>query len=162
MLDRHVEAVVVVDTDGVVKGVVTDRDLTLSQRNLRLAAVRVPRLNGRWVAPCDAVDAACAVAGTMTAAEVMEHRLTTAELYEPIGAVVDRMVRREADYAIVLRNADVVGVLGRRDLLRLVAGQVRSQSASVSTNGRVHNPPAHVALTSGGLPAFGWLAQAWR
>lgn len=159
MLERDVDSMVVVAADGAVRGVVTDRDLTLNQRNLRLAAIQLPRLNGHWVTSCDAVDAACVAATTMTAEEVMDTRLTTANVVEPIGTVVERMVRRDANYALVLQDADVVGLLGRRDLLRLVAGQVESRSVSAPNDGSGHSPTAHLAPNSGGLPLWSWLAR---
>ena len=87
MLERQVDSVVVVDGTGAVRGMVTDRDLT------------------------------------MAASELMDRRITTAELVEPLGRVVDRMLRRDAESALVQVGGTVIGTLGRRELLRLIAGQ---------------------------------------
>jgi CBS domain-containing protein len=158
MLQRQVDNVVVVNPDGSVRGLVTDRDLTLNERYLRLSAIKVPRLHGHWVTACDAVEAACIVAATMTAGEVMDTRPTTAAVLESIGTVVERMLRRDADYALVLQDGDVVGLLGRRDLLRLVAGQLESHSGSAADNGSVHLPIAHCA-SHHRIPGIRWLSQ---
>jgi CBS domain-containing protein len=159
MLERDVDSVVVVDTDGAARGVITDHDLTLSQSNLRLAAVKVPRVNGHWVTSCDAIDAACVAATTVTAEEIMDRRVTTANVLESIGTVVGRMAHQEAEYSLVLEAGGVVGLLGRRDLLRLVAGHVEAPSATAAGSSTVHYPKAHFALRRGGLPLWGWLAQ---
>lgn len=146
MLERQVDNVVVVDAGGAVRGVVTDRDLTLNQRYLRFSAIKVPRLGGHWVTPGDEVEAACVAAATMTAADLMDSHLMTVTLLEPIGPVVDRMLRRDAEYALVLRGGDVVGLLGRRDLLRLVAGLPESHRSLVANRGSVQEPTAHLAV----------------
>jgi hypothetical protein len=77
MLERHIENVLVADAAGAVGGLVTDRDLTLNQRNLRYTAIKVPRLNDHWVTSGDQVDAACIAAETMTAREVRDRRIAT-------------------------------------------------------------------------------------
>ncbi|MDQ6670372.1 MAG: CBS domain-containing protein, partial [Chloroflexota bacterium] len=139
MLESHVDCMVVVDAAGVARGIVTDRQLTLDERWLRLSAVKVPHLHGRSVKRCDELEAACLAAETTTAAEVMDRRLTTAEVLEPISTVVDRMLRRDAECALVLRTVSVIGLLGRRDLLRLVAAQPKAQPVGV---GRTRHTPS--------------------
>jgi CBS domain-containing protein len=99
MLEQQVDNVVVVDENGAVRGVVSDRHLTLNQTYLRLSSIKVPRLHGRWVTSGEEVEAAA----TTTAAEVVDRRLTTAEVLEPIGSVVERMLRRDAEYARAAR-----------------------------------------------------------
>jgi CBS domain-containing protein len=121
LLDRAVASAVVVDAAGTVRGIVTEQQLTLSQQYLRRASLQVPQLDGQSVAPADDVEAACVVARTLTAAVIMEKRLTTANFGERLCDVVQRMMQREAEYALVWRDGVAVGMLGRRDLLRLVA-----------------------------------------
>jgi CBS domain-containing protein len=161
MLERQVDNVVVVDLDGVVRGIVRDHDLTLNARNLRLAALKVPRLSGHWVTALDEAEAACVAAETMTAEEIMESCLTTVDQSEPIGTAVNRMLRRDAEYALVMRESEVVGVLSQRDLLRFVAGQRESAPVSVPLDVTVQQPAAHLAARPR-WPVPGWLAQAWR
>lgn len=155
MLERSVEDVVVVDADGAVRGIVNERDLTLNQRFLRLSSIKVPGVLR------DEVEAACIEATTATVGEVMNSRLTTATVAEPIGTVVDRMLRRAAEYALVVRDGDVVGLLGRRDLLRLIAGNRESQPVAVAKDSTAQPPTAHVPARAG-WPALGWLTHAFR
>jgi CBS domain-containing protein len=161
MLEQQVDNVVVVDANGAVRGVVSDRHLTLNQTYLRLSSIKVPRLHGRWVTSGDEVEAACVAAATTTAAEVMDRRLTTAEVLEPIGSVVERMLRRDAEYALVLRDGDVVGLFGRRELLRLVAGLPEAHPVSLARSGAAQHPVAHLAAHVR-WPVPGWLAQVWQ
>jgi CBS domain-containing protein len=121
LLSRGVASVAVVDTDGTVRGVLTEEHLTLNQRYLRLASIQVPQLNGKWVTPRNEVEAACVAARSVTAAEVMDTRITSAKLGESLSVVVQRMLRREVEYALVYHDGVAEGMLGRRDLLRLLA-----------------------------------------
>jgi CBS domain-containing protein len=122
LLSRGVASAAVVDTDGTLRGVLTEEHLTLNQRYLRLASLQVPQLNGTCVTPSSEVEAACVAARSVTAAEVMDTRITSAKLGESLSIVVERMLRREVEYALVCHDGVAVGMLGRRDLLRLLAG----------------------------------------
>src|SRR5690349_17416164 len=80
LLSRGVAGAAVVDSGGSVRGVVTEEHLTLNQRYLRLASIQVPQLNGTWVTPSNELEAACVAARTVTAAKVMDARITSAKL----------------------------------------------------------------------------------
>jgi predicted transcriptional regulator len=151
LLDSGVASAVVADAGGTVRGIVTEQHLTLSQRYLRLASIQAPQLNGHWVTPADQMEAACVATATITAAEVMETRLMTAQFGELLSGVVDRMVRREVDYALVWRDAVAVGMLRRRDLLRLIAkaSNAATDDPSARTNGWESTPAT--APTAGGF-----------
>jgi CBS domain-containing protein len=162
MLERPAQAVVVVDAEGEVRGILTDRQLTLNRAMLRLASIKVPKLNGAWVTPKDELEASCVAASTVTAQEVMETRLCTASADERVGAVVARMLEREADFAVVRRQGFLVGMLGRHELLRMIAGSTELAVAAVPSGQleAVGGP----RVVSGGWrwPHRGWLSRASR
>ena len=122
MLERQVQAVLVVNASMQVLGVVTERQLTLDAGYLQLACLRVARINGRLVSRCDESDAARIAARTVTVDEVMERRLTLASPDEPLGQVVDRLLQREADFAVVRQGNECVGTIDGHALLHQVAG----------------------------------------
>jgi CBS domain-containing protein len=125
MLERHVPAVLVVNASMQVLGVVTERQLTLDAGYLRLACLRVPRINGRPVTRFDEIDAARIAARTMTVDEVMERRLTFASSDELLGEVVERMLQRAAACAVVRQGDELVGTIDGQALLYQVAGERR-------------------------------------
>jgi CBS domain-containing protein len=162
MLERPAQAVVVVDGAGEVRGVVTDRQLTLNRAMLRLASIKVPQLNGTWVTPNDALEATCVAAETVTAAEVMETRLSSASADEPVGAVVARMLEREAEYAVVRRQGFLVGMLSVHELLRMLAGSPELPVATVAPNDQQAGPAAPAVVGGWRWPHRGWLGRASR
>jgi CBS domain-containing protein len=123
MLTADVQGAVGVDAHDNAIGIVTERQLAFDERHLTLASLRIADIGGRPVTRLDGVDAACIAATTLTARDVMEQWFPVAEVHEPLGSLIDRMNRRESDLALIHCGGEVVGLLGRRDLLRRVAGQ---------------------------------------
>ncbi len=152
MLEGHVPVVLVANAHGEVVGVVTERHLTLNEGFLRLACLHVPRIDGRPVTLLDEVEAACVAAGTLTTGEVMDRRLTFATPDERVAPVVERMLRREVDYAVVRRGVELVGILDSHALLggmaghrRVVPGLCASPSDDHYVRLTVGHPPRSIA-----------------
>ena len=154
MLQQQVQGVLVVDSHSNAIGIVTERQLAFDDRHLTLASLSVPELAGQPATRLDRVDAACAAATSLTARDVMDKRLPYADVNERLGAVVERMNRREAEFAVVHQGNDVVGVLSRHDLLRRVAGEPAST--------RARSPIPHVNLGGDRRSWFGWLTGTCR
>jgi CBS domain-containing protein len=137
MLRQQVGAVIVVNARGLATGILSERHLTLNERYLRLSSIAVRPL---------------------TARDLMDTYLIRVRIDEPLSAVVDRMLRRGADYAVVHQSGTVVGLLGSHDLLRQVAGK-RADSAAprpVSIDGQC------VAVALEQPSVLGWLLGAQR
>jgi CBS domain-containing protein len=173
MLERHAQGALVVDARAVVVGVVTERSLTLGGDFLRRACLDVPRIGDQWVTPLEQVDAACIAAESVTAREVMETRITRASVDEPVGAVVERMLRRDAECAVACQDGAVVGTLDGHDLLRRVAGAAAlapsdrpttvggaSLRLPVGPTPRPGSGPVRLAVDALSLFAFGALLLA--
>jgi CBS domain-containing protein len=161
MVARHVEGVLVVNAQAEVVGLVTARQLTLDGHYLRLACAEVPEIGGRWVTALEEFDAACTAARTLIARDVMERRLTSACADEPVAAAVERMVRREAECAVVHQGGSVVGMLGSHDLLRKVAGEpivARAPADTLCVNGQ----PVHLGGKRQVWPPATWLVGLWK
>jgi len=113
MLERGVQAVVVVGRSGALQGTIVERQLTLERHVRRLAA--------------------CRDTSTLPAAEVMDRGPTCATVGESLDTVVQRMVRRAADCVVVCRGDEVIGLLGGHDLLRQMADQAPPAHVADST-----------------------------
>jgi CBS domain-containing protein len=119
MLEQQVEGVAVVDEAGGLRGLITERQFLPRERSISLG--RVPYLFKRWVSLARGAEAAYAKAADVPARDVMWSRLVTATEDEPVSAVVERMMHQGEECAVVVRDHVPVGLLSRRDLLRLVA-----------------------------------------
>jgi CBS domain-containing protein len=161
MLVRQVQAVLVVDAQAKVVRAVTERQLTLNGHYMRLACAEVPEIDGRSVTTLDEVDAACIAARTLTARDAMERSLLSVCSDEPVAAVVERMLRRDADCAVVQRGGSVLGMLGSHDLLRRVAGNAatgRTPADTLCVSGR----PVHIGSDRDMRHVKNWFGGLWR
>ncbi len=161
MLQQQVQGVIVVDARAAVVGMLTERQLTLNGRYLQLACLEVPEISGRPVTPREEVDAACIAATTLKARDIMERCVTSASADEPAGAVVERMLRREAEFAVVYRGNAVVGMLGSHDLLRKVAGEPTLAGPSTGTL-CMDGQSVHVSAQGHTKSLLNWFVGAWR
>lgn len=132
MLERHVQAVLVVDTQRQAVGIVTERQLTLDERFLNMASLQLDATDRHPLRQIDTIDAALLASTTLRASDVMERRLLHVCIDEPLCAVVQQMLRREAEYAIVYERSAVVGMFGPRDLLPRIAGLGKPQPTGTS------------------------------
>jgi CBS domain-containing protein len=161
MLARAVQGVLVVNAQAEVVGVITERQLTLSSHYLHLACAEVPEVGGRSVTTLDEVDAACIAARTLTARDVMERHLSWVCADEVAAAAVERMLRRDAEYAVVHQGNAVVGMLGSHDLLRKIAGE---DAVIPETNDvlQVDGQPVRVSGARQPGTLASWFAGLWR
>ena len=165
MLERQVDVLVVVNDRGAIGGVVTEHCLTLNPHRLRMCSIRVPHVRGRWVTTIDELEAACIAAATLTAKDIMETRVLSATPDEAVGIVVDRMVRRDVEYALVRQGEAVLGVLRRHNLLVLIAGnaepaqEVVLATSAIASSNSADRPSSGTRAT---LQSFGSLVHSWR
>lgn len=161
MLQQQAQGVIVVNAHAGVVGILTERQLTLNRRYLQLVCMEVPEIGGRAVTARDEVDAACIAATRLKARDIMERCVTSASADEPVGAAVERMLRREAEFAVVYRGSAVVGMLGSHDLLRKVAGEPTLAVPSTDTL-CMDGQPVHLSAQGHTKSLLNWFVGAWR
>jgi nucleotide-binding universal stress UspA family protein/CBS domain-containing protein len=117
MLTHHVGAVPVVDGEGRLQGIVTETDVAGSAA-VPLGAFQAARLAG---AADDEAAAAVRERGrTLTAAQLMRQPVEFADEQTPIKRVIERMVTADLSHMPVVRAGVPVGMVSRRDLMRLL------------------------------------------
>ncbi len=119
MLAEHIGAVPVVDDGGRLCGIVTESDYVGRERHLSISAERLAEAFGE---PIDGhgIEAASRGASSLPAAEVMSSPVVTTTADATIGAVVRLMLERKGRHIPVERDGLPVGMVTRRDLLRIM------------------------------------------
>jgi CBS domain-containing protein len=116
MLEAGVSGLPVVDGDGYLLGIVTEADLVskpaFGERSHRTLAAVVELFTGdaRWVGK----------AAGLTAAELMTTAVLTATPDEDIQTVAHRMLDGQVRLLPVLDYGNLVGIVSRRDVMRMV------------------------------------------
>jgi CBS domain-containing protein len=119
MLAEQIGAVPIVDDDGRLCGIVTESDFAGRERYLSFSAVRLAEVFGELIGD-DGVETVYRDARSHPAAEVMSSPVVTISEDAPIGALVKLMLERNIRHVPVERDRMPVGMVTRRDLLRLM------------------------------------------
>lgn len=158
MLDAGVSGLPVTNDDGLLLGVVTEADLVskpaFGTRRHRALAAFVELLTGdaRWAGKATA----------LTAAELMTPAVITASPREEIRAAAQRMLDRGVKRLPVVEGGQLVGIVSRRDLLRVfhrpdddIAAELAEKLASVRYAPEDHEVTASVE--DGVVTLDGWV-----
>lgn len=122
MLDRDIGSLAVVDAAGKVVGVLTEKEFMAERHAVPFSILLLPRLFGEWL-DASGVERVYAKARSIPVAEIMRRDIVTAAPGEPISPVVEKMLDRQTNHILVLEGGRPVGVIARRDVLRMAAGR---------------------------------------
>lgn len=108
------------DSQGKLRGVVTESDFTGKERGVPFSVLRAPQVFGEFIS-AEGIEAIQARARGMTAWEIMSRPVMTAMEDEPVVDVVARMIDRDLHRLPVVRDGVPVGMVTRHDILCLMA-----------------------------------------
>jgi len=130
MLDRNIGAVIVVDGDGQLAGLITETDFTGIGRAVPFSLRLAPVIFGARAASLAELQEIYERARKLDAAAVMTSDIRTVTEDMPVGEVVHLMLDSELKHVPVLRGADgkrhgaPVGMVARHDVLKLVVDKL--------------------------------------
>lgn len=130
MQDRNIGAVIVVDRDGQVAGLITETDFTGIGRAVPFSLRLAPVVFGARPASLAELQEIYDRASKLDAAAVMTADVRTVEEDAPVGDVIHVMLERDLKHVPVVRGATrgrggaPVGMVARHDVLKLVAGKL--------------------------------------
>lgn len=119
MLKHKIGSVLVMDAREQLVGIITESDFTGEEQGVPFSAYRAPHVFGMWLPP-EGVERIYEAGRTLTASTIMSSPVTTVTEDEPIGAVIERMIRQDLKRIPVVRNGRPVGIVSRHDLLKLM------------------------------------------
>jgi CBS domain-containing protein len=120
MLNHGVGCVPVVDQAGRLLGIVTETDFAADGRGMPFSMYRVPHLY-QALLEGDRVERILATGRRMTASQIMSSPVITVEENDPASEIVRQMIERSINHVPVVRDGELVGIVARHDLLRLLA-----------------------------------------
>jgi signal-transduction protein with cAMP-binding, CBS, and nucleotidyltransferase domain len=120
MLERGSGTAVVVGADGKLRGVVTEDDFVVKDRYLPFSTECLPQLFGRLASEGELEQAYGRAARELTARQVMHKPAALIGEDEPAVRAIQRLSCNGLDHLPVVRQGVPVGVVERRDLLRLM------------------------------------------
>ena len=125
MLKHRIGGLPVVDENGRICGMLTDSDFAAHEcgvPGVACSVLMLPQVLGKWL-PKEGVEKIYQTAQAIRAKYVMSTNLVVASENERLEAVIERMLHKQVRHVPVVRNNFPVGIITRRDLLRLVLRQ---------------------------------------
>lgn len=119
MLDREIGCLPVVDDRGRLVGIVTDGDFIARDAGVPFSVFRAPQLLGTWLGE-DTVEEIYEEARDRPVEEIMTRRVHTVAPDDALRRVLDVMLDRDVKHVPVVEDDELVGVVARHDLLRLL------------------------------------------
>ncbi|MBI4282700.1 MAG: CBS domain-containing protein [Chloroflexi bacterium] len=119
MLQRGTSCLPVLDGQGRLVGIVTHTDFGLHKRFLPMSD-HLYTLMGSWVSPETLEEVARAVSRRKVK-EVMSHPVVTVQEETPVAEVADLMLRRSISRVPVMRGRELVGIVTKHDLVKLMS-----------------------------------------
>jgi CBS domain-containing protein len=102
LLTKHsIGVLVVLDVDGRLVGILSERDIVRAMSENGIAALQLP------------------------VAEVMTRRVSTCDVNDAINSVMERMTKGKFRHMPVLENGRLAGIVSNRDLLKLHLDTIR-------------------------------------
>lgn len=119
MLDREIGCLPVVDDRGRLVGIVTDGDFIARDAGVPFSVFRAPQLLGTWLGD-DTVEEIYEKARSRPVKEIMTRRVHTVAPDDALRRVLDVMLDRDVKHVPVVEDDELVGVVARHDLMRLL------------------------------------------
>ncbi len=117
LITHRIGCVPVVDSDGKLLGLVTERELFLRERRVPFSTVVAHSLMGAWVDP-QHLEKCYAELRRVRADEIMTRDFVTISPGTPTGEAARMMVKLDRNHLPVVEQGRLVGILARHDLLR--------------------------------------------
>ncbi len=132
MLEHRIGGVPVINESGDLTGIVTESDFTAKERCVPFSMFRAPQLFGAWLGN-DAEELYMA-ARKISARQIMSTSVVTVTENDSIEKVLELLLKYDINRIPVVKDGKPVGVVARRDLLRVMkANQIKATNAAGTT-----------------------------
>ena len=130
----HISGAPVVDDDGCVVGVISEKDL-LEQAQSHASVGRLTLLRfGFEALPPDLLQQAYQDGLSLRARDVMSHPIVFAGEDTPVEALADLMLSHRVNRLPILRSGRAVGIVTREDVLRAIVSLLHADDGTSSSN----------------------------
>lgn len=122
MVEKDIGCVPVVDSQGVMTGMITESDFTGIGRCVPFSLRLAPVIFGARAATLAELEEIYAMAAKLTAKQAQgDRKLQSVTEETPVAEVVKKMLAQNLKHVPVLKDKKPVGMIARHDVLRLMA-----------------------------------------
>lgn len=119
MLESGIGAMLVVDGNGKLSGIITESDFMAKDRGIPFSTLRAPQLFGQWLSG-EGVERIYEAARRTTARQIMSKRVLTINEDDSIEKLLELMLNHDLKRVPVVRDGAPVGIIARHDILKMM------------------------------------------
>lgn len=123
ILKRNIGCLPVVNEKGEITGIVTESDFSAKEKSIPFSLYRFPQVLGEFL-PKEGVEQIYARARALLVREIMQPNVVTVTAEDTLELVLERMLEKHVHRIPVVSGKIPVGMVARRDLLRLMLVQL--------------------------------------
>ncbi len=118
--ENNIGAVPVFDKSGALAGIITESDLFIKEKGIPFSVVKIPHIFNQWVEPRK-LTAIYADIDANVASDVMSSPVITISPEAEVGEAASLMFTHQISRLPVVDDNQLVGILSRSDIIRLMA-----------------------------------------
>ena len=122
MIEKRIGCVPVVDASGNLLGLVTDRVYFPAPGGFGYTSGELSQVAGMWLGDLANLEETVRSARSKPVRDVMTTERVSVHEDDPISAVAALLIHDRVHHVAVVRGRNVVGVISRRDILKVFAG----------------------------------------
>ncbi|MBI4220263.1 MAG: CBS domain-containing protein [Chloroflexi bacterium] len=126
MMDKRIGCLPVVDQAGDFVGLISDRTYFPEPGGLGYMSGDLSRVAGMWIGNLDALEDAMREAREQPVRDVMLTERVSVREEDSLSTVANTLVNDRIHHVVVLKGKKPVGVISRRDMLKVFAGRIES------------------------------------
>lgn len=122
LLDNNIGGVPVVDSAGLITGIITESDFGAKEKSVPFSTFRSAQVLGQWLSG-NQIDKIYEAARKRQARDIMSKQVKVVSESDPIEKAAELLLKYDITRLPVVRGGQPVGLVARRDLLKVMLGE---------------------------------------
>lgn len=126
LLDNNIGGVPVVDSAGLITGIITESDFGAKEKSIPFSTFRSAQVLGQWLSGSQ-IDKIYAAARDRRASEIMSRQVKVVSESDPVEKAAELLLKYDITRLPVVRGSQPVGLIARRDLVKLMVRMAKDK-----------------------------------
>lgn len=129
LLENNIGGVPVVNSAGMISGIITESDFGAKEKSIPFSTFRSAQVLGQWLSGGQ-IDKIYQAAQNRHAREIMSRHVKVVSEADPIEKAAELLLKYDITRLPVVRGSQPVGIIARRDLLKVMISGSKKREQS--------------------------------